>query len=170
MQNHFDLFGLTPAFEIDLGLLEQHYRQLQAKVHPDKFVSASPAEQLQSLQTATQANDAYQTLKNPTSRARYLLRLQGIDTDDENNTAMPADFLMLQMEWREAIDDAKDSDDIDALDDLLDQFRQEITSLHQLFSQTLQSDINEAASIVRKLSFIDKIKDDVTNLLTELED
>jgi len=170
MHNHFTLLGLTPAFEIDLKQLDQHYRQLQAQVHPDKFVTASPAERLQSMQTATQANEAYQTLKDPTARAKYLLQLQGIDTHDEQNTVMPPDFLMLQMEWREAIDDAKAAQDIDALDDLLAVFHSTADDLYKQFAALYTSQAEQAATVVRKLSFIDKIRDDVTNLLTELDD
>lgn len=170
MQNHFQLLGLTPQFEIDLTALDQNYRQVQAKVHPDKFVSASPAEQLLSMQTATEANEAYQTLKNPTARARYLLSLQGIATQDENNTVMPTDFLMLQMEWREAIEDAKASNDIDALDALLATFRTEKHALHAQFSNLYTSAPDSATETVRKLQFIDKISEDVETLLTTLED
>lgn len=170
MDNHFSLLGLSPAFEIDLKQLDQHYRQLQSQVHPDKFVTASPAERLQSMQTATQANEAYQTLKDPTERAKYLLQLQGIDTHDEQNTVMPPDFLMLQMEWREAIDDAKDTQDIDALDDLLELFKTTATDLYQDFATLYKAQAEEAATVVRKLSFIDKIRDDVTNLLADLDE
>ncbi len=170
MDNYFTLLGLTPDFAIDVAQLDDNYRQLQAKVHPDKFVTASPAERLQSMQTATLANDAYQTLKYPTTRAKYLLQLQGIDTNDEQNTVMPPDFLMMQMEWREAIDDAKAAHDIDALDDLLDTFAQETKALHNSFVSNYQCSPEEAATDVRKLSFIDKISDDVRNLLAELDD
>ncbi len=170
MDNYFTLLGLTPDFAIDVAQLDYNYRQLQAKVHPDKFVTASPAERLQSMQTATLANDAYQTLKYPTTRAKYLLQLQGIDTNDEQNTVMPPDFLMMQMEWREAVDDAKAAHDIDALDDLLDTFAQETKALHNSFVSNYQCSPEEAATDVRKLSFIDKISDDVRNLLAELDD
>lgn len=170
MDNYFTLLGLTPDFAIDIAQLDDNYRQLQAKVHPDKFVTASPAERLQSMQSATLANDAYQTLKYPTTRAKYLLQLQGIETNDEQNTVMPPDFLMMQMEWRETMDDAKAANDIDTLDDLLDTFAQETKSLHNSFASNYQRSPEEAATDVRKLSFIDKISDDVRNLLAELED
>lgn len=86
MQNYFTLFQLPQQFELDITVLDAQYRKLQAEVHPDKFVNASPAERMQSMQMATQVNEAYQVLKQPTSRARYLLQLQGIATDEENNT------------------------------------------------------------------------------------
>lgn len=170
MQNHFELFHLVPQFNLDLVLLDANYRKLQAEVHPDKFVNATPAERLQSMQMATLANEAYQTLKQPTARARYLLQLQGIDTEEENNTAMPADFLMAQMEWREAIDDARADRDIAALDTLLGEMRAQAQALQQQLSHSLQQAPEQAAMTVRKLRFIDKVSEDVNQLIAQLED
>jgi molecular chaperone HscB len=170
--NYFLLFNLPENFSVDLALLDANYRKLQAEVHPDKYVTASAAERLQSMQTATLANEAYQTLKNPTARARYMLELQGISTLEESNTAMPADFLMLQMEWREAIEDAKAAKDITALDAQLVEMKKMAKSLQEnliaCFSD--KNKLLEAAQIVRKLSFIDKVSSDVKNIMTQLED
>lgn len=170
-QNYFEFFRLPSQYDIDLSLLDANYRKIQAEVHPDKFVTASPAERLQSMQTATLANEAYQTLKQPTSRARYLLQLSGVETLEESNTAMPADFLMTQMEWREAIEEAEDAKDIDALDAQLSMMKSAAKSL-QLNLAAALSDANtlaEAAQIVRKLSFIDKVSADVGNIIARLE-
>ncbi len=170
MQNYFALFQLPQQFELDLTQLDSQYRKLQAEVHPDKFVSASPAERMHSMQMATLANEAYQTLKHPTARARYLLQLQGITTDEENNTAMPADFLMAQMEWREAIDDAKYSKDIAALDTLLKDMRAQAKTLQQQVATEIETAPTLAALTVRKLRFIDKVSEDVNQLIAQLED
>lgn len=170
MQNHFELFHLAPQFNLDLAQLDANYRKLQAEVHPDKFVNASAAERMQSMLMATRANEAYQTLKQPTARARYLLQLQGIDTDEENNTAMPADFLMAQMEWREAIEDARADRDIAALDALLGEIRTQGQALQQQLPLSLQQAPEQAAMTVRKLRFIDKVSEDVNQLIAQLED
>lgn len=169
MQNHFELLQLPQTFNIDLALLDAHYRALQAEVHPDKFVNASPAERMQSMQKATQANEAYITLKQPTARARYLLALQGIATEEENNTAMPADFLMAQMEWREAMEDAKSAKDIAALDALLADMRAQSRQLQQQLSDELASQPIQAALTVRKLRFIDKVSEDANQLIALLD-
>lgn len=169
-RNYFELLGLPTQFEIDLTLLDQHYRKLQSEVHPDRFVTASANERMQSMQVATQANEAYQTLKNTTARARYLLQLNGIDTMEESNTAMPADFLMLQMEWREAIDEATDTKDISKLDDLLAEIKQMAKSLSQnLNLQFAEKAYIQASESVRKLSFIDKINADIHRAIEQLE-
>lgn len=171
-KNYFEILGMPVQFDLDLSLLDQHYRTLQAEVHPDRFAAASAGERLQSMQWATLVNEAYQALKQPAARARYLLQLQGVDTAEESNTSMPMDFLMLQMEWREAIEEAFDARDIAALDSLLKQMRQEGLSLQAALKQTLDQEKNwpEGAEQVRKLSFIDKIRADVSQKISQLED
>lgn len=166
----FELLGLPQQYNIDLALLQSNYRKIQAEVHPDKFVTASPSERLQSMQTATLMNEAYQTLKHPTTRARYLLQLQGIETLEDSNTAMPADFLMTQMEWREAIEDAQHAHDITALDDLLRTMKDNAKALQTAFAENLSTNPQAAAQLVRKLSFIDKISADVQEIISRLED
>src|SRR4051794_6042601 len=118
MQNHFELFHLPQRFEIDMSALDKAYREVQNRVHPDKFAHASDAEKRVAMQWATRANEAYQTLKDPYKRAAYLCEQNGVDVQAESNTAMPADFLMQQMEWREALEDAKHSKDVEALEKL----------------------------------------------------
>ena len=168
---YFELFGLTPQFNLDLAKLETNYRSIQSASHPDRFVTASPAEKLRSMQTATLANEAYQALKNPANRAQYLLALQGIDAIAETNTAMPADFLMQQMEWREAIDDAKQAKNIDALDDLLIEMQQEAkllqTKLVDLID--LEKNLALATDATRKLIFIDKVCADIRKTIEQLD-
>jgi molecular chaperone HscB len=169
-QNYFTLFQLPEQFELDTTLLDQRYRALQSEVHPDRFANASSNERMQSMQLATQANEAYRTLKDTTARARYLLQLEGIETLEESNTAMPADFLMLQMEWREAIEDAAHNKDIDGLDALLLEIKKTAASLAaELSSAFKNKDLNLAAQNVRKLSFIDKISADIHRNIESLE-
>ena len=158
-KNHFELFGLPASFQLDITQLEQAYRQLQAQVHPDKHAHLGETEKRLALQWATQANHAYQTLRQPLARARYLLQLNGIDTQEETNTAMPADFLMEQMEWREAIGDAKAAQDITELEALLHRLRREVQQMQQVVAQLLdeQQAYAKAAELVRKLRFFEKL-------------
>src|SRR6187455_506371 len=110
--------GLPVAFAIDAPKLESAYRELQSRVHPDKFVAGSGADKRLAMQWATRANEAYRTLKDPVARARYMLSLKGFDTGEETNTSMPADFLLEQMELREASATARSQRDGQALDAL----------------------------------------------------
>lgn len=169
-ENYFALFHLPKQFEVDLSLLDKQYRTLQSEIHPDRYTNATSHERMRSMQLATYANEAYRTLKDSTARARYLLQLEGIETLEESNTAMPADFLMLQMEWREAIDDAMHSNNIAELDDLLVEIKQIAVSLtSQLSTAFNHKDYASAAESVRKLSFIDKITADIHRNIETLE-
>ncbi len=167
---YFELFGLTPQFDINLVTLETNYRSVQSASHPDRFVTASPAEKLRSMQTATLANEAYQTLKNPADRAKYVLALQGVDAVAETNTTMPAEFLMQQMEWREAIDDAKQTNNIEALDALLSEMQQEARILQTELTELIdvKKNLPLALEATRKLIFIDKVCADIRKIIEHL--
>src|SRR6185369_5500679 len=97
---------------------EHGYRDLQGRVHPDRFAASTEAERRVAMQWAALANEAYRTLRDPLERARYLLQLKGFDTGEESNTSMPTDFLMQQMEWREAAAEARAERDARGLDRL----------------------------------------------------
>lgn len=170
-QNYFELFGLKPIFNLDLAVLEGNYRKIQSESHPDRFVTASGAEKLQSMQTATLANEAYQTLKNPANRAKYILELQGINAIAETNTAMSAEFLMQQMEWREALEDAKTEKNIKALESLLTEMRSEAKNLQLSLGDLLDTitDYNAATEATRKLIFIDKVCVDISKAIEQIE-
>ncbi len=169
--NYFELFGLKPTFNIDLATLESSFRKIQSESHPDRFVTAAAADKLSAMQRATLANEAYLSLKNPANRAKYLLELQGITAISETNTAMPTDFLMQQMEWREATEDAVSAKDIIALDRLLAEIRVEAKSLQENLFNLLdvQKDYSAATDATRKLIFIDKVSEDINRAIEQLD-
>src|SRR5436190_14391038 len=113
--SHFELFGLTPRFQLDAVALERAYRGIQARVHPDRFAHAGDAERRASLQWTTRVNEAYRTLKSPVQRGKHLLELHSVDVAFETNTAMPTEFLIQQMELRERLEEAKDAKALDGL-------------------------------------------------------
>ena len=158
-RNHFELFGLVPGFALDSATLEQAYRALQSQVHPDKFTHLSQAEQRASMQWSTRVNEAYQALKSPLNRAQYLLQLQGIDALAERDTAMPGDFLMQQMEWREDMQEAREAADVAALQSIEAEIINTAQQLRAGLAQQLdeQHDYLGAAQSVRKLKFMDKL-------------
>ena len=162
MQNHFELFNLPQQFAVDAGALDSAYRDVQSRVHPDKFVNATDAEKRVAMQWATRANEAYQTLKNPQKRAQYLCELHGVDLQTESNTAMPMAFLMQQMEWREELGDARAAKDSDALDALDKQLRNERKArLTEIEQQIGAGDFHAAAQGVRALMFLEKFGEEV---------
>ena len=171
MQNHFDLFHLPQRFAIDLAALDSAYHEVQSQTHPDKFASAGSAEKRVAMQWATRANEAYQTLKNPLARAKYLCELNGVDLQTESNTAMPPAFLMQQMEWREALDDARAAKDVGALEILEADLRAARKSeIEQLTQQLDAADFHQAAQGVRRMMFIEKFEEDVAHVFDLVTD
>lgn len=168
---YFQLFALPEQFAIDTKLLEANFRKIQSTSHPDRFVSASAAEKLASMQLATLSNEAYATLKNAARRAKYLLEKKGIDAVADTNTALPMDFLMQQMEWREQLEDAKAAKDIAALDKLYSTLQSDAkileTELTKLFDD--KKDYLSATEVTRKLIFIDKVCTDIQQAIEYLD-
>jgi molecular chaperone HscB len=171
MQNHFDLFHLPQQFAVDLKALDLAYRDVQSQVHPDKFARSPDAEKRVAMQWATRANEAYQTLRSPLRRATYLCELHGVDLETESNTAMAPAFLMQQMEWREALDDARAARDFNALAaldrELADGRRQE---LDQIGAALDRQDYHQAALGVRQLMFLEKFGDEVAAAFDRMTD
>ena len=162
MQNHFDLFNLPARFALDMGALDAAYREVQGQVHPDRFVNATDAEKRVAMQWATRANEAYQTLKNPQKRARYLCELNGVDLQTESNTAMPMAFLMQQMAWREELGEARAGKDVEALEALDEQVKAERkTRLDGVGRELDAGDYETAAQGVRALMFLEKFGEEV---------
>jgi molecular chaperone HscB len=166
-RNHFELLGLPVSFTVDAAALDDAYRELQGRVHPDRFASASEAERRVAMQWATRANEAYRTLRSPIDRARYLLGLKGFDTGEESNTSMPPDFLMQQMEWREGVAQARARRDAAALEALRAEIEDSRAEMHALLTRALGGDRNYDAgcSLVRKLRFLDKIEAEIDEAL-----
>lgn len=168
--DYFTLFGLKQQFAVDTAALDAAYRQIQSQVHPDRFAQASDTEKRLALQWATHANEAYQTLKHPISRGRYLLQLAGVDTAEEQNTAMPTAFLMAQMEWREAIEEAQTGHDVSQLEKLLAALHDDSQALIEQLAHCLDHDpdLPQAALLVRKLRFLDKLEQDISDAIEGL--
>jgi molecular chaperone HscB len=170
MQNHFDLFHLPQRFTVDTAALEKAYHEVQNQAHPDKFTQASGAEKRVAMQWATRANEAYKTLKNPFQRAAYMCELNGVDLQTESNTSMPREFLMQQMEWREALDDAKAAKDLAALETLQNTVRaarkSEIAETAGLLDA---GDFVSAALNVRKLMFLEKFNTEIGDVFALIE-
>jgi len=166
MSQYFNLFQLEPSFNIDTEALEQTYRALAARFHPDKFASASAFEQKQAVMMSSTINDAYRTLKSPIDRAAYLLKSQNIDADAPEHTSFPPEFLMQQMEWRETLMDAQMEQNHDAIR-ALDQEIQEVQSnLYQDLQQAFeQQDYESAAQWVRHGRFLNKLRKEIASIL-----
>lgn len=168
-QNFFELFGLPARFALDAGGLERSYRRIQSQIHPDKFAHASEAEQRASMQWAARVNEAYQTLKAPLARAAYLLALHGMDAGLESNTSMSPEFLIAQMGWREAVEEASLAGDARQLDSLALRLRGDLDRLYGQIARELEGNHAAAAETLRKLKFLEKVRQEIEAALERLE-
>jgi molecular chaperone HscB len=169
-QDYFALFGLTPAFAIDVEALDGAYRDLQTAIHPDRFAHAGEADQRLAVQWATRANEAYQAIKRPFARACYLLSLQGIDVMAPGTASLPMAFLEQQMEARETLAEAISQADYDALSRLESATRSEADHLMVQVAELIdvRHDSAAAADVLRQYRFLEKFLADIGEAYDEM--
>ena len=164
----FELFGLEQRFAQDQALLDARWKDLQRQAHPDKFAAQGAAAQRLAMQWSVRINEAYQRLKNPQKRAAYLCELNGAPVNAENNTAMPAAFLMQQMQWREDLDDAHSAEDLNKISLQCRQaMRDVLLNLERLID--IEQDFTQAVGQVRALMFIERFASDIEQRLDQLD-
>jgi molecular chaperone HscB len=170
-QNYFELFGLPVSFDIDLQQLSERFRDLQRSVHPDRYANASDRERRLAVEKAAQINEAFQTLKSPLNRARYMLQLRGVDFDNERDTHLDPMFLMEQMELREALGEVKSaSDPLTALAKAMDDIRQRHKAMINELASLLENEASteEGKQAVQKLQFLNKLQQEAEAIEEEL--
>ncbi len=160
----FELFGIPARFAQERAALDLRWKDLQREVHPDRFSQHGAAAQRVAMQWSVRINKAYQRLKDPLRRAAYLCELNGVPVNAENNTAMPTEFLMQQMAWREALDDAVSRADLDQISTEVVTARREAL---QKCEQLLDGEHNYAQAVqqVRSLMFIARFARDIEDRL-----
>jgi molecular chaperone HscB len=164
----FELFGLPRRFAQDRAQIDARWKALQSQVHPDRFSTEGSAAQRVAMQWAVRVNEAYQRLKDPLRRAAYLCALRGAPIDAKTDTAMPTDFLLQQMQWREALHDAESASGIEELaNEMAEQRAQRLRRLEQLLDE--HDDARAASGEVRALMFIERFAEDVDRRLETLE-
>ena len=158
--NHFELFGLPPAFSLDLSRLDAAYRDIQSEVHPDRYAHSGDAERRASMQMTTRVNEAYRALKSPVRRAQHLLELNGVDVAFETNTAMPREFLVEQMELREQLEEARSGSELDAI---ARELAADKRALETQIEETIDGrhDYAAAKDLVRRLMFLERFGEDI---------
>lgn len=163
----FELFGLPVRFAQDRADLDARWRDLQARVHPDRFAAEGGAAQRVAMQWAVRVNEAHRRLRDPLARAAYLCELRGVPIDAERNTAMPSAFLMTQMAWREALDEATTPEALERLHREVDEARSRwLADVAAALDE--RGDVPSAASGVRALMFIERFAADVDRRLEAL--
>lgn len=158
--NDFELFGVPQRFAQDRAMLDARWKDLQREAHPDKFAAQGAAAQRLAMQWSVRINEAYQRLKDPLKRASYLCELNGAPINAEKNTAMPHDFLVQQMQWREALDDAETAEDFEEIASrAMVNGREKLSKIEQLLD--VDRDFPAAARQVRSLMFIERFASEV---------
>ena len=156
----FELFQIPELFLQDRAQLDARWKELQREAHPDKFAAQGAAAQRIAMQWSVRINEAYQRLKDPVQRAAYLCELHGAQINAENNTAMPAAFLMQQMELREALDEASTEENLDQISQQASGIlREQLLKAEQLLDGS--KDYPAAAQAVRALLFVQKFQADI---------
>jgi molecular chaperone HscB len=164
----FELFGLVQQFAQDRASIDARWKDLQREAHPDKFSAQGAAAQRLAMQWSVRINEAYQRLKDPLKRAAYLCELHGVAVNAENNTAMPAAFLMQQMEWREALDDAVSTSEVEEIDKQVMSARREmLKNCERLLDH--EGDYQQAAQQVRSLMFVERFAHDIETRLDRMD-
>jgi molecular chaperone HscB len=163
----FELFQLPVQFAQSRAVVDARWKELQREAHPDKFAAQGAAAQRLAMQWSVRINEAYQRLKDPLKRASYLCELHGACINAENNTAMPPAFLIQQMEWREALEDAATLAQLEAI-------AEETSAAEQtqlaVIAQSLDvaQDPAKAANEVRSLMFIQRFGTEVDARIDQL--
>jgi len=156
----FELFQLRRQFAQDASVLDARWKDLQREAHPDRFAAQGAAAQRVAMQWSVRINEAYQRLRDPLKRAAYLCELGGAAVNAENNTAMPAAFLMQQMEWREELEDASELSRLESLSrEVIQARRVALEACGQAIDQL--QDFKTAVGHVRALMFIERFSEEV---------
>ncbi|MCP4076464.1 MAG: Fe-S protein assembly co-chaperone HscB [Gammaproteobacteria bacterium] len=171
-QNYFELFGVPVDFHLDKDVLHAAHLKLQAAFHPDRFINGTEQEKRLAVQKAAWINEAYEVLKNPVKRARYMLEVSGLEMNDDHETTSDTAFLIEQIELREEMDECRSCKDpmrcCDHITGKLDQRSKEFsTSFISLYQQGY---LEQARQVSKKMQFVERILEQIDEYQLELED
>lgn len=170
--NFFEIFAVAESYSLDTVALANRYRELQKEFHPDRFAARPERERAMSVQWAATINQAFDTLKSPLKRARYLLSRQGLDSTGEATIASDPVFLMAQMELRETLAEVRgDKDPFAALGAMRARVEREYRQLQAEFESRYNAgDYQQALELVARMQFFVKLLAEIELLEEDLED
>jgi molecular chaperone HscB len=149
----FELFEIPAQFAQNRSVLDAKWKDLQREAHPDKFAAQGAAAQRIAMQWSVRINEAYNRLKDPLKRATYLCELNGAPIEAHTNTSMPPAFMMMQIEWREALEEAETAAELEKIEQQTADYQREQLSKIEHFID-LKHDYVAAANEVRALMFV----------------
>jgi molecular chaperone HscB len=145
MSDAFELFGIDPAFDLDLTGLERRHRELCRALHPDRYAGRPPAERRAALSKAMDVNDAWRTLRDPVRRAETLLGRLGVAVEERREPPTDPGLLMELLELRERLAEARATCAEAALGELADEVRQRQVGLEARMASDLASALDGAS-------------------------
>ena len=169
----FATLGLPRAFEQDEAALEERFRELSRKLHPDRFARATAQERRYSLEQTTRLNEAFRTLKDPVRRAEHLLELRGIPvaSSERNEVKMSPEFLEQAMEDREKLLEARMEGGPEAVEALARGVREQrdaaLSQVEQLFAEGAP-DGKKAAELLARMRYYARYLDEVEGRAPEI--
>ncbi|CAK9322959.1 unnamed protein product [Citrullus colocynthis] len=160
--DYFQIFGLEKEYEIGDVNLESKYKDWQKKLHPDLVHSKSDKEREYAAEQSARVIDAYRTLSKPLSRAIYILKLEGVDVDEEDTISEP-ELLNEIMEIREAVEEASGSQE---LNQIQSQMQEKLIHWSNTFAKALRNrNFNDAVLSVQRMTYYERVKEEITKKL-----
>ncbi len=156
--DHFARLGIPVSFDVDRAALERGYFGFQRIVHPDRFAAKSPREKALSQAHAVAVNDAWEALRDPLSRAAYLLKLRGMPLPSDDQTVNDPELLMAALEDREALDEARSAAELDKV--LLGAERGFDSTVAALSRAFAEGELAKARALTLKLRYLAKFRDE----------
>ncbi len=174
-RTHFSLFSLPESYQLDLEELHDRYRALQQSLHPDRHSGSDATQKRVALQYAAMVNDAYRVLRSPVARARYLLKLRGIETELNAGNQLDPCFLMRQMELREALGEVGASKQPQqAMEVLRTEIDDELTEMEQVmasqFADGSEEKLRKASRLVQEMQFMTKLAEEAEHIESRLQE
>ena len=169
-RNFFDVFSIPATFQVNLIVLADQYRELQAQVHPDRVAGGSEQEKLQAIQATSFLNEAYETLRSPQRRAAYLLELQGIDVNQVDQTDLSPKLLMEQIELREQLEELpRDESALGKLEQLRENIEHRQIECQNQFAQGINGrDLTAAKEYYYKMQYFAKLAAEIESIEEDL--
>ncbi|GAV63887.1 DnaJ domain-containing protein/HSCB_C domain-containing protein [Cephalotus follicularis] len=161
--DYFQIFGLEKKYEIeDDANLEGMYKQWQKKLHPDLVHSKSQKERAYAAEQSERVIDAYHTLKDPLSRAIYIMKLEGVHVDQEETISEP-ELLAEIMEIRESVEEAPDSN---SLNQIRSQIEEKLKHWSNSFANAFRSQkFEESIDAIRRMTYYDRVIEEIVKRL-----
>lgn len=167
-RTYFDALGLPRRHALTAKDLEVRFRESAKEVHPDRFSQSSPIERKLALEHTTLVNQAYRALKDPASRAEYLLSLEGVQVGKEEARTLDPGFLMEMLELQEAIGGARDRAAAEAHGQALSARKARLLERARAYFDDHQGTREEIARALDELRYLKRLEQSLEVRLEEL--